>query len=415
MIARTTPCLTLALLCACDPEATRHDPTGDEFRRDTDVLVTSPTGGETVESPFVLTFEAGADVSRVRLDADGETVVREQPVAQAGGSLDVTLEEGRHTLALVGADAQSTELSRHELTIRVAQPDEAWVTITSPADGAEVTNPVRFVVAASAGVDDVLLSADGWELGSVAPGGMLTYEFAGTGYARTVEAAALDDGVEVATDSVNITVIDGTDPDPSGFNDVVVQILESYPTDGTHDYLWDGSYAGTTRDIWYLDTLIAEARDDGACYCVGITWEVYMRAFQQIDAAQGGDGTLNALEVSDMLDFRTDWYVRDLWGPGPSEAFEIYGVGEEVTDLEDLRPGDFVQLWRHSGSGHSVIFDAWQTDASGHITGMDYWSCQGSTDGIGYSAESFGSSGSTMDPSYFYAGRAWMPQDWLPW
>jgi hypothetical protein len=271
---------------------------------------------------------------------------------------------------------------------------------------------VRFVVDASEGVDRVRLLADGWELGEVEPGGLLTYTFEGTGYARTVEAVALDGDAEVATDSITITVLPGTDPDPSAFNDVVLRLLSGYPTDGTHGYLWDGSYDGTTRDIWYRDALVAEANADGDCFCVGITFEVYMRAFQEIDATAGGDGILNGLDVADMLEFRTDWYVRDLWGPGPSVAFENWGVGEEVTDLADVLPGDFVQLWRHSGSGHSVVFLGWQTAGDGTITGMDYWSCQGSTDGIGYASESFGSSGSTLDPSYLFAGRAWMPEDW---
>lgn len=407
---------TLALpLLACPSGPTRHDPTGDEFRRETDVTVMSPTNGETVASPFVLTFVAGADVARVRLDADGETVVRDQPVAQAGGQLAVTLDNGRHRLALIGGDGQGTELSRHELTVRVAGEDDAWVTIVSPPDGAEVQNPVRFAVEASAGVDSVRLTADGSTLGEVAPGGMLITSLEGTGFARTVEAVALDGGQEVATDSISITVLPGTDPDPSAFNDVVLRLLAGYPTDGTHDYLWDDGYDGTTRDIWYLDALVAEADEARDCFCVGITWEVYMRAFQEIDAGNGGEGVLNGLDVQDVLEFRTDWYVRDLWGSGPSLAFDNWGLGVEVTDLADALPGDFVQLWRHSGSGHSVIFLGWQTSGDGAITGMDYWSCQGSTDGIGYASEAVGSSGSSIDPAYLYVGRPWMPEDWQPW
>ncbi len=415
-IATCSLLLIAASLFACGGEPSGRSPLpGEDFQGQTDVRVKSPANGETVPSPFTVLFTAGDDVAQVRLDADGEVVLEARPVDGLDGELTVSLDEGRYRLALVGTDDGGAELSRHELTVRVAAEDSAWVTIVSPPDGAEPTNPVSFVVDASGGVDSVSLFADEWELGSTQPGGMVSYEFQGTGYAREIQARAYDDGALVATDAVTITVLEGSDPGASDFNAVAMELLEAYPTDGTHDYLWDGSYAGTTRDIWYLDSLVAEARADQACYCVGITWELYMRAFERIDASTGGDGTINEMDVSEVLDFRTDWYVRDLWGAGAADALELWGLGEQITDLRDLQPGDFVQFWRNSGSGHSVIFIDWETDGDGDITGIYYWSCQGSTDGIGYLSESFGSGGSTIDPAYFFAGRAWMPQDWLPW
>ena len=419
MPTTTTPVRLLVLaglLSACGDETNDRTPLpGEGFQGDTDVRVKSPANGDTVASPFTLHFTAGDDVAKVRLDADGVVLIEEQAVAKADGELVVSLDDGRYRLALVGAGSDGSELSRHELTVRIAGDDSSWVTIVSPADGAEPTNPVNFVVDASSDVDSVSLFADDWELGSASPGGMVSYEFSGTGYAREIQARAYDDDALVATDAVTITVIEGTDPIASDFNEVAMELLETYPTDGTHDYLWDGSYVGTTRDIWYLDTLVAEANLQQSCYCVGITWELYMRAFERIDSTMGGDGTINAMDVADLYDFRTDWYVRDLWGAGAADALDLWGVGEEITDLQDLQPGDFVQFWRNSGSGHSVIFIDWETDGEGDITGIYYWSCQGSTDGVGYLSEYFGSGGSTIDPAYFFAGRAWMPEDWLPW
>jgi hypothetical protein len=298
----------LVLLCSCGGDSDGRTELPDEgFRRDTDVRVDSPANGDTVSSPFELHFTAGGDVDKVRLDADGEVVVDARSTARLGGVLEVELDEGRYRLALVGIDAQDAELSRHELTLRVAGAGSSWVTIVSPADGATVANPVSFVVDASTDVDSVSLYADDWELGSTEPGGLVSYEFEGTGSEREIQARAYDAGQLVATDSVTITVRPGTDPVESDFNEVAVQLLEAYPTDGTHDYLWDGSYAGTTRDIWYLDTLVAEARADQSCYCVGLTWELFMRAFERIDADSGGGGILNELAVGDLYDFRTDW------------------------------------------------------------------------------------------------------------
>jgi len=404
----------LALPVSCGEETNgRTDLPGEDFQRDTDVRVSSPANGDTLSSPFTLSFTTGADVSRVWLESDGELAVADQAVARLDGELRVTLDEGRHRLALVGADDDSTELSRHELTVRVAGEDDSWVTIVSPADGAEVDNPVRFVVDASSDVDTISLYADDWELGAAEPGGMIRYEFEGTGYAREIQARAYDGGSMVAEDAVTITVNAGTEPVESDFNAVTMGLLEDYPTDGTHDYLWDGSYAGTTQDIYYLDTMVAEGRADQSCYCVGITWELYMRAYQEI--LGDSDESLNDMNVSDLYEFRTDWYVRDLWGAGASDGLEFWGLGEEVTDLDDLQPGDFVQFWRNSGSGHSVIFIDWERNGDGDIDGLYYWSCQGSTDGLGYVSEYFGTGGSSIDPSYLFAGRAWMPQDWLPY
>ena len=116
-----------------------------------------------------------------------------------------------------------------------------------------------------------------------------------------------------------------------------------------------------------------------------------------IDESTINNGSINGMTVDDLLEFRMDWYVRDLYGSGPAEAVENYGIGEEVTDWSDIQPGDFVQFWRNSGSGHNTIFIDWETDNQGEIIGVYYWSTQGSTDGIGYRAEYFGNGTYDLD------------------
>ena len=409
------------LLLACATETPADQPkkaaagSADNFGNGDTVRIVSPTSGETVPTAFTVHYTAGSNVASLGLFADGASVTTIESV-EGEGDLAVTLAEGKYTLELVGYGPKGSELSHDDLTLRVSDGGE-WVTITSPSDGANVSNPVTFTVTASAGMESVELLADGWPIGSVntsATGeGQLTYTFSGTGYAREIEAQSPDG---TATDSLSITVEPEENPDTSSFNDVVTKYLETYPTDGTDGYYWpSGSdWDGTTRDIWYQDVLVAEGDPQGRCYCVGLTWEVFMRAWAEVDQSTGGDGTINGMSVDDLYSFRTDWFVREVDGPGPSVAMENYGIGEEITDVSKLEPGDFVQFWRHSGSGHNVIFIDWVKDG-GSIVGIQYWSTQSSTDGISYNEEYFGSSGSSIDPNLLYAARGWMPSDWQGW
>jgi hypothetical protein len=410
--------LSLLLSACADDGAPRRQGPGEDFQWDDSVRITAPSNGEVVDPTFVVHYSAGADVAMVRLDVDGATqVAATEPGADGTGELLVSIEGGRHRLTLVGLDPDGAELSEHALSVQADDGVDPWVGFTSPQDGATVTNPVRFALSASDEVDTITVEADGWEIGEVEPGAILSYTFSGTGYAREVVATAWSEGVAVATDSLTITVDPGTAPLDSAFNDVVVELMDGYPTDGSYGYYWpSGSdWLGTTRDLWYLDTQVAEGDPQHRSYCVGLTWEVFLRAWEQVDAAVEGDGTVNGMGLSDLTEFRVDWFVRELYGDGVVSAVENYGIGEQITDWEDVRPGDFVQFWRHSGSGHNNIFVQWERDGDGEIEGLTYWSTQSSTDGISENTEYFGSSGSSIDPAYFFAARVYMPEDWIGW
>lgn len=407
--------LLIVWLSACGGEAgdTRHQEPQDKFGGATAVRITAPAEGETVEELVEVAFSAGSKVAWARFAVDdGEPG---DWIDAGAGSAQVTVPTGRHELTIIGYDADKNELSRDDVTVKVvADGSGGWVTITSPADGAVVTNPVQFVVDASADVEAIELYADDWLLGTVAPGDVLTYTFSGTGYERVVDAHGLGgDGARVASDTVSITVEAGNTPGPSDFNAMVLDLVDTYPTDGSIEYWWpdDVDWPGTTKDLWYRDIMVAENGGYDACYCVGVTWEIFFKAWQDYDRSTGGDGDdLNGLSADDALDMRVTWYVRDLNGDGPGLALEEYGLGTSVDSFDDWRAGDFVQFWRTSGSGHQGVFIDWIFDDDGDRIGMEYFACN--SDGPGYNDEYFGSHSGALDAQYMYAGRPYMPEDW---
>lgn len=412
--------LLLLLLAGCGAADSADSPprgvadTGEDatFLRADSVQITEPSNGATVASPFVLRFAAGQDVDHVSLSADGAVVA----TADVGdGEVTVTLDDGLHALDLVGYDAGGAPLSHHALSVRVAAEGATWVTIQSPASGSTVYNPVSFVVARSDDLARVDVYVDGALLGSTDESGVLVADVPGEGAAHYVDARGYTaEGRQRASDGLTFDLEPGASPAGSDFNALVLDTLRGYATDGSHGYYWPsgGDWYGTTQDITYRGQVVAEGDPEGRCYCVGLTWEVMMRAFEAADEATGGDGTLNGLTVAELNDFRVDWFVRDLYGDGVVTALEHYGLGQQVGSWADAEPGDFIQFWRNSGSGHSVIFMNWETNSSGDIAGFRYWSTQSSTDGIDYNTEYFGTTGSSVDATHFYLARAVMPADW---
>ena len=395
---------------------------GEDFTHDTTVRIAHPDNGGRVRPTFTMVVEAGEGVDNIEVLANNvplTSTVLDHSLEHT--ELVLQLDPANYNLVVDGYDEHGAKVGSHMVTMRVindSEPAEPWVLVTSPRDGATVTNPVSFTVDAAPNVDTVEILADAWTLGTMVPGEVLRYEFSGTGFERNIEAVAYDDGVEVARDDLVITVQESTSPGESDVNDIILGHLSEYPTDGSYDYWWpDDSYGwgGNPNDIYYLDDLFAAGDPHQRSYCVGMTFEVFMRTFDTLDASYDLDGDLNGVSFDELYDFRTDWYVRDLYGTGIVEAMENYGIGHHVSDWDDIRPGDIIQFWRHSGSGHNAIFIGWETNTGGDITGFTYWSTQGSTDGVGYNDEYFGTSGSRVDPNFFFAGRVAPPEDWTPW
>lgn len=158
----------------------------------------------------------------------------------------------------------------------------------------------------------------------------------------------------------------------------VIEVARSFPDGGGYD--WTAGATGVKEPVDFKGERLLEATESGG-FCCGYTFAVAMRVAEE-------RGLLAGKSVDEARKFLKDWYGA----PGGDKtlvvlAVENFGIGKGVP-LEDAQPGDFVQLWREGGSGHSVIFLEW-VEEDGKRVGFRYRSSQKLTDGIGDRTEYF--------------------------
>jgi hypothetical protein len=107
--------------------------------------------------------------------------------------------------------------------------------------------------------------------------------------------------------------------------------------------------------------VVAKAYPDGSrcSYCCGFTFEAFVRAMKLRNTQKGLDpDDFNGLSFGDLFNMLQLWYIE---GNGDSEERGItaYGLGHAITDLEQVRPGDFLSYSTTPAGGHSVIFIVW--------------------------------------------------------
>jgi hypothetical protein len=159
-----------------------------------------------------------------------------------------------------------------------------------------------------------------------------------------------------------------------------VDVARSFPDGG--GYKWEGG-SGAPCAIEFDGATILAAQKRGT-YCSGFTFAVVMRT-----AAERG--LLAGKTTDEVRQFQKQWYgsTKDAAEKQCALAVEELGVGREVKQLADAEPGDFVQLWRTTKSGHSVVLLDLVRDDAGRAIGLRYRSSQTSTDGIGDRTEYF--------------------------
>lgn len=183
----------------------------------------------------------------------------------------------------------------------------------------------------------------------------------------------------------------------NNLNKYVLEIIKTYSLEkGKYPYLLNNdfkNYNGVTEDLYYKDELLLKANPNGnkASHCTGITFEVFFKAMKERNKFLGiAEDDFNGMSKDQLMDFALNWYVAQ--GPKSesnlSVAIEKYGLGTKITNLEDLQPGDFIDLSRENNTGHAVIFQNWIREGN-RIIGLRHWSSQGSTNGISYKEEYF--------------------------
>ena len=179
-------------------------------------------------------------------------------------------------------------------------------------------------------------------------------------------------------------------------NSYVLQVLVSYEG-GRYPYLLNQDYAhynGVTRDLFYRGKVLLRANPDGSrsSHCVGATFEAFFRAVEARNRRLGLPAEyFNGLSWNELYDFALTWFAAkgSKARSNCAAAIEQFGFGRRIYNPEEAKNGDFLDLTRTDGSGHTAVFFGWLRGVGGRITGLRYWSSQRSTGGIGYNAEYF--------------------------
>ena len=179
-------------------------------------------------------------------------------------------------------------------------------------------------------------------------------------------------------------------------NTTILEVCREYRSDGTHAYFWPRGkeakkyrgWAGNTRDLRYAGKLLFKGDEKGRAFCCGLTFEVFFEAWRRWCKVNGREFKIAGLDAKGVRKLKTQWFGSAKDKTCLRTALVDNGLGVRIEKLQDAKPGDFVQLWRANGSGHSVIFLSWVKDKD-KMVGLRYWSTQKSTRGIGERIERF--------------------------
>ncbi len=157
-----------------------------------------------------------------------------------------------------------------------------------------------------------------------------------------------------------------------------LEVARAYHDGGGYDNNWKGT--GVPQEIRFKNERIL-AKGKGT-YCCGFTFAVAMGVAQE-------RGLIADKRPEEIRAFQKQWYgaTEESREIQCAMAVDKLGIGKRI-EPDEARPGDFLQFWRTSKSGHSVVFLDW-AEQDGRRIGFKYRSSQGSTKGIGDRVEFF--------------------------
>jgi hypothetical protein len=193
-------------------------------------------------------------------------------------------------------------------------------------------------------------------------------------------------------ESLGVFNIDNSSNPYSDYGTNVVTVANKFEKGGYH---WGSGSSGVCVPLKFDDKVLM---DKGiGSHCCGFTLSVaFIVALNR--------GLLNGKSVSSIRKFFNDWYgAGGAFGKLCVTALIDLGIGKEV-NLENVVPGDFCQIWRKDGGGHSVIFLK-HIMKNEKIIGIEYRSSQPNTNGIGNNIEYFTDGGGSVLKNKTYFGR----------
>ena len=132
-------------------------------------------------------------------------------------------------------------------------------------------------------------------------------------------------------------------------------------------YNWPAPGGGCFADLKLGEATILRAGK--GTYCCGVTLEMLWRGWER----SGATPFMRGITVEQARAMQRAWFCIGT-RKGPLDALLPLGLGEAV---QTPQAGDFAQLWRRNGSGHSVL-----VLSVGHGR-ISYLSTQRSTKGFG--------------------------------
>ncbi|MDK2973620.1 MAG: hypothetical protein PWP23_3375 [Candidatus Sumerlaeota bacterium] len=193
-------------------------------------------------------------------------------------------------------------------------------------------------------------------------------------------------------------------------NSWLLETMADYPTDGSLPGMTGAetqASMGTTQDLFYKGRRMIEGGPQRQSHCIGLMFEVYMKAYER--AAGTADFDIPTIASNeDYYAFRRDWYGVDGNKRTLVRALTERDLGREIRSLDDALPGDFLQFWRHTGSGHSAVLLKVERNDAGKPSALIFWSVHQTT-GVSQKREEIGSGPREIDPSQIYIVRAYAP------
>ena len=198
--------------------------------------------------------------------------------------------------------------------------------------------------------------------------------------------------------------------DYENFGTEPIEVAKKFEPLAFGKYSWAGG-SGMPIDIKFIsETPLFTKMADGSTYCTGFTFSVCFTC------------SLNSGLLEDFTDENIK-KMQSVWNQGDAKnkpklcvdaiskplAPNLDALGKEV-NLQDAQPNDFCQIWRTSGSGHSVILVE-KIVKDGKVTGIKYISSNASVNpisgktGVGENTEYFSDSGGKMIRENTYFAR----------